>query len=175
MAGLLAQIMTADAQKALRRLSGSTALIRVVPMPLPMAKGTSERVQNAEHYRDPDNGEPQSQQLSRQPQHRVHAPALRLTRRNVHGSLTRCTTDGRGDLLPEISTSEKHLTLDSNDYQQSGQRQGGSSPPFGHSTPISSGHPHVLARARSDHDAELTSTWAMVIAQHFVHGFATVS
>jgi len=37
MAGLLAQTAEADAPPALRRLSGSTALILVVPMPRPMA------------------------------------------------------------------------------------------------------------------------------------------
>ena len=81
--GLLAQITPADAQFALCRLSGSTALIRVISMPLPMTKVTPDRVENAESNRNPDNGEPQSQQLPRQPQDRIHASDLQM---QVHAS-----------------------------------------------------------------------------------------
>ena len=113
MAGLLDPTAAADAQAALRRLSGSAAVILVVSMPLPMAYRTSDRVQNAEHYRDPDNGEPQSHQLPRQPQDRFHAPALRVTRGNVHGAAIRwnCSREyvltadaGPGQVLMRRST-----------------------------------------------------------------------
>lgn len=53
-----------------------------------------DRVQNAKRCRNPDNGEPQSHNRPRHPQDRVHATALRVTRRNVHGAAVRVT---RGD------------------------------------------------------------------------------
>ena len=73
----------AHAQFALRRLSGLAALISVLSMPHPMPKTTPDRVQNAESNRNPDNGEPQSQQLPRQPQDRIHASDLQM---QVHAS-----------------------------------------------------------------------------------------
>ena len=68
----------AHAQFALRRLSGLAALISVLSMPHPMPKTTPDRVQNAENNRSPDNGEPQSQQLLRHPQDRIHESDLQM-------------------------------------------------------------------------------------------------